>query len=382
MNVSKFDGYKKNKFRMKSRIFIFSILSLFCLQFVCAQSTNPVRIGIDGLSHDHIHGLLKNHRDRTDIQIVGIAEANQALVEKYANLYGFDKHIVYSDLATMIEKTKPEGVVAFNSIYDHLHTVEICAPRGIHVMVEKPLAVHSEQAQRMAQLAQENQIHLLTNYETTWYPTHYKAYEMAVSQPEIGAINKVVVHDGHKGPVEIGCSPEFLAWLTDPVLNGGGAVVDFGCYGANLMTWLMQNEQPTTVTAVLQQIKPDVYSKVDDQATIILTYPAAQAIIQASWNWPVDRKDLEIYGKAGYVKALNANDLEYRLNRDLPKQELRLTELPATANEPFRYFANVIRGVIDVKATDLSSLENNLIVVKILDAARESAREGKTILPM
>ena len=67
------------------------------------------------------------------------------------------------------------------------------------------------------------------------------------------------------------------------------------------------------------------------------------------------------------------------LNRDLPKQELRLTELPATANEPFHYFANVIRGMIEVKATDLSSLENNVIVVKILDAARESAREGKTI---
>jgi predicted dehydrogenase len=203
---------------------------------------------------------------------------------------------------------------------------------------------------------------------------------MAVANHEIGAINKVVVHDGHKGPVEIGCSKEFLAWLTDPVLNGGGAVIDFGCYGANLMTWLMQNETPATVTAVLQQIKPEVYPKVDDQATIILTYPHAQAIIQGSWNWPVDRKDIEIYGKAGYVKALNANDLEYRLTREVPKEEIRVTEFPTAANEPFNYFSNVIKGTMEVKSTDLSSLENNLIVVRILDAAKESAKEGKTII--
>ncbi|GHS97346.1 glucose-fructose oxidoreductase [Bacteroidia bacterium] len=365
---------------MKIRLFLFSILSFFCVQFACPQSAKPVRIGIAGLSHDHIHGLLRNHKERTDIQIVGIAEADKGLVEKYAKQYGFDKSIVYDDLAVMVDKTKPEGVVAFNSIYDHLKTVEVCAPKGVHVMVEKPLAVNSEHAQRMAQLAKNNHIHLLTNYETTWYPTHYKAYEMAVTNHEIGDINKVVVHDGHKGPVEIGCSKEFLAWLTDPVLNGGGAVIDFGCYGANLMTWLMQNEKPTTVTAVLQQIKPEVYPKVDDQATIILTYPHAQAIIQGSWNWPVDRKDIDIYGKAGYVKALNANNLEYRLKREVPKQEIRVTEFPTAANEPFNYFSNVIRGTMEVKSSDLSSLENNLIVVRILEAAKESAKEGKTII--
>jgi predicted dehydrogenase len=364
---------------MKIRILLVIVVCLFCLQLGYAQLEKPVRIGIDGLTHDHIHGLLRNHKERTDIEIVGIAESNKERAQVLSDRYGFDMNIVFDDLESMVEKTKPEGVVAFNSIYAHLSTVEVCAPRGIHVMVEKPLAVNSEHAQRMAELARENNIHLLTNYETTWYPTHYKAFEIAVENQEIGEINKVLINDGHKGPVEILCSPEFLAWLTDPVLNGGGAVVDFGCYGANLMTWIMQNEEPETVTAVLQTIKPEVYPKVDDMATIILTYPHAQAVIQASWNWPVDRKDMEIYGKAGYVKALNPNDLEYRLTRELPKQEIKVTEFPTDANEPFNYFANVIRGNFKVEPTELSSLENNLIVVKILDTAKQSAAEGKTI---
>lgn len=359
-------------------------LTLFLNLFLCSVVTlaqqRPVRIGIDGLSHDHIHGILNNHKARTDIQIVGIAEPNKEKAQALADRYGFDMGIVYDDLATMIAETKPEGVVAFNSIYDHLSTVEICAPKGIHLMVEKPLAVSAEHADKMESLARKHHIHLLTNYETTWYPAHYKAFEMAVLNQEIGAINKVLINDGHKGPVEIGCSPEFLAWLTDPVLNGGGAVVDFGCYGANLMTWIMQNEEPETVTAVLQTIKPEVYPKVDDQATIILTYPHTQAIIQGSWNWPVDRKDLSVYGKEGYVTVHNAHDLEYRLTRNVPKKEIKVNEFPLAAKDPFNYFAHVIRGDIKVVDTDLSSLENNLIVVKILDAARQSASEGRTVL--
>ena len=93
--------------------------------------------------------------------------------------------------------------------------------------------------------------------------------------------------------------PEFLAWLTDPEKNGAGALFDFGCYGANLMTWLMNDARPVSVTAVTQRIKPEIYAKVDDEATIILEYPGAQAIIQASWNWPFDRKDMEVYGRTG-----------------------------------------------------------------------------------
>ena len=88
-----------------------------------------------------------------------------------------------------------------------------------------------------------------------------------------GEIRKMVAMDGHKGPKEINVQPEFLDWLTDPVRNGGGALFDFGCYGANLMTWLMDNQRPLAVTAVTQQNKPAIYPRVDDEATILVEYP-------------------------------------------------------------------------------------------------------------
>jgi len=358
---------------------IFVFFFLYFVLFPCmAQEKTPVRIGVAGLSHSHVDLLLRNI-SRTDIQIVGIAESNRDMAERYAKRYGYDMSIVYSSLEEMVEKTRPEGVVTFTSIFDHLKVVEICAPKGIHVMVEKPLAVSTEHAEKMIGLAKKHNILLLTNYETTWYSSNQKAFQMAVDEQSIGNIRKVIVCDGHRGPKEIGVNAEFLEWLTDPVLNGGGAVVDFGCYGANLMTWLMKNQAPISVSATLQQIKPDVYPKVDDEATIVLTYPKAQAIIQASWNWPVDRKDMEIYGVTGYIKALNPTDFNYRLSRGSSVVQEKLPVLQEPFNEPFRYFSAAIRGEIQISEYDLSSPDNNLLVVKILDAAKESAKTKQTV---
>ena len=343
-----------------------------------AQQAEPVRVALAGLSHSHVHGFLSNY-SKAEMRLVGIVEKDRNLARRLAEQYGFDLALVHDELDEMLEKTKPQGVLAFNSVFDHLAVVEACAPRGVHVMVEKPLAVSGEHAQKMFELAEKHKITVLTNYETTWYPTNHRAYELAVTEKALGNLRKIIVCDGHKGPKEIGVNQEFLDWLTDPVLNGGGAVIDFGCYGANLATWLMRNERPVSVSATLQQIKPDVYPKVDDEATIVLTYPHTQVIIQASWNWPINRKDMEIYGATGYVKAPNATDLNYRLSEREPEKSEKMTPSASVWEAPFSLFTSVLRGNASVKPEDLSSLENNRIVVEILDAAKESARSGQTV---
>src|SRR5207249_4004841 len=134
-------------------------------------------------------------------------------------------------------------------------------------------------------------IHVIVNYETTWYASHGAMRHLLKDPAAAGDIRKMVAMDGHSGPKEIGVGPEFLGWLTDPVKNGAGALFDFGCYGANLMTWMMDNQRPLAVTALTQQVKPDIYSRVDDEANVLVEYPKAVGIIQGSWNWPVSRKD-------------------------------------------------------------------------------------------
>jgi len=347
-----------------------------------AQSTphKPVRIAVAGITHGHA-GFILGRKPKPDIELVGIYEPNTDLAKHHAQSFGIKPGLFYTDLNKMLEVVKPEAVVAFGSIYEHMAVVEACAPKGIHVMVEKPLATNLAHAQRMEALATKNNIHLLTNYETSWYPTTEKAYQLANDSNYFGAIKKVVIHDGHKGPREIGVGKEFLDWLTDPVQNGGGALIDFGCYGANLMTYLMRGEPPVSVTAVTQQFKPAIYPKVDDEATIIVTYPSAQCIIQASWNWPFGRKDMEVYGETGYVFAVNNTTMRLRNNEKEPERTLQISAKEMGVYEdPISYFADVIRSKIQVPKNGLYSLENNVTVCKILEAARESARTGKTVL--
>jgi len=350
--------------------------TLFC--FITPLFAKPLRLGIAGFTHDHVHQILRRPA-KGDVEIVGVAEPNRELAMRYLKRYNLPESLWYASLDAMIAATKPEAVCAFNSIFEHKQVVEICAPKGIHVMVEKPLAVSVSHARKMQQLAIKHNILLLTNYETTWYASNHEVYKMVHHDKAIGALRKVVVHDGHKGPKEIGVNKEFLDWLTDPVLNGGGAITDFGCYGANLLTWLTNGQRPISVLALTQQFKPHLYPKVDDEATILLQYPSLQGIIQASWNWPFSRKDMEVYGETGMVIAADASHLRFRFEKDSALQQVVLVNRIPPYHDPFALFAALVNKEVTLVGYDLSSLENNLLVVEILEAAKTSARTGKAV---
>ena len=365
---------------MKIRLMITGLF-LAIITNVSGQSS-PLKVGIIGLTHSHVHWIF-NSEKRGDISILGIVEPNRELATRYSRQHGFSMNIVFNTVDELIQAKDFEAVTAFGNIFDHLNIVETFAPRGIHVMVEKPLAVSLDHAKKMAALAKKHDIHLLTNYETTWYPTNHRAYELVKKDTIVGDIRKIIVRDGHKGPKKIGVNKEFLEWLTDPVLNGGGAIMDFGCYGANLVTWLMEGEKPNTVTAVTRQLQEVNNPNVDDEAIIILNYDNAIAVIQASWNWPIGRKDMEIYGLTGVVYADNRHDLRIRISEGYDgysEESLRLKERTAPYDDPFSFFAAVIRKEIEISPYDLSSLENNMIVMEILEAAIESAALNKTIV--
>tara|TARA_R110000868_G_scaffold142045_2_gene359122 strand:+ start:4710 stop:5816 length:1107 start_codon:yes stop_codon:yes gene_type:complete len=365
---------------MKTKTKTILILFLVTLSINCYSQQKVLKVGIIGLTHTHVHGIL-GIKDRGDIEIVGIVEKNRELAQRYADQYHFSMDLVYNTMEEMIAKKHPEAVTAFGTIYEHLGVVATCAPKGIHVMVEKPLAVNLDHAKKMEALAKKYKIKLLTNYETTWYPSNKESYDL-VKEGKIGALRKVVVHDGHRGPKKIGVNSEFLDWLTDPVLNGGGAITDFGCYGVNLMTWLMEGKKPKTVTAITQQLQKENNPKVEDESTIVLTYDTANATIQGSWNWPIGRKDMEIYGLTGAIYADNKNDVRVRMAEGydgFSEDGHKAKALSAPYNDPFAFFAAVIRDEIVLKPYDLSSLENNMMVMEILDAAIKSSKTNRTI---
>jgi predicted dehydrogenase len=369
---------------MKNVFLVLSMLTLlFSSKKVLSQKNNhsgAVRVVVAGTSHGHAAWILDKAKS-DEMEIVGIYEPDKKLAEKNALKYHLDPALFFNDLDKVLELKKPEAVLAFGSIKEHLFVVQVAAPKGIHIMVEKPLAVNLNDAEQMKSIAVKNKVLLLTNFETSWYPSTYETFRLIKDSNYVGQIRKVVFHHGHQGPKEIGVGNEFFNWLTDPIKNGGGAIVDFGCYGANLITYLMNGQLPISVTAVTNQFKPGIYPHVDDDATIILNYPKTQAIIQASWNWTFSRKDMEVYGDSAYIVAVNANKMRLRNKESLPEYEKWVTEKDIHVyTNPFSYLHAVLRGKERVEPFGLYSLENNLIVDKILDAAKISATTGKTVM--
>jgi predicted dehydrogenase len=354
----------------------------FVLLFVvmCSQclGAEPVRIGVAGLVMLHADGFLRGATKRSDVNVVGIYEPDAAVRHKFAERYKLPDSIFFTDLAAMLERTKPEAVAVFTSSYDHLMVAEVCAAHRIGVItMEKPLAVTMEHARGIQAAANRSHMQVIVNYIPTWYPTMRATWDLFKAQHAAGDIRKMVALDGIPGPKKLTFPPEFVEWVTDPVQAGGGALFDFACLGANLMTWLMDNRRPTSVTALIQQFQPQLYPHVDDEATLLLEYPTAQGIIQASWNWPFGRKDFEVYGETGYALATGETSLRVRLPNK-PEESRTAAELPSDERDLTSYLVAVTRGRL--KASGPSSLENGMIVQEILEAARQSAKSGKRIV--
>jgi predicted dehydrogenase len=347
-----------------------------------AQAAAPVRVAIVGLVHGHVQGFLHNLAAHPEIALVGISDPDPALRQKYIAKTHLSGDLFFESEAAMLKKTQPQAILVYTSIAGHRAAIEEAAPLHIAAMVEKPLATTVEDALAIQALSERYNVPVLTNYETTWYNSNTAAVKM-LEEGKIGDLRKLVVHDGHEGPKEIHVDPEFFDWLTDPKQNGAGAMFDFGCYGVDLATWIMHGELPTSVTAVALQLKPQIYPNVDDDSTIVLTYPHAQAILQGSWNWPFARKDMEVYGATGYVDTLYEDAAPgAKLRMRLPGEKSEHVEtapaLKAPQNDSLNYLAAVLGGSLKPQH-DLTSLDTNVAVVRILDAARRSAQTGKTI---
>jgi predicted dehydrogenase len=345
---------------------------------LAAHAQAPVRVAIAGLNHGHVSGFLRSAARRTaDIEIVALYDPDPELTAKYGKSNSFAEAKLFNDLGKMLDTVKPQAVAIFSDTYSHAAIVEAVALRRIPVMMEKPLAVDMKQAHAIEAAARRYNVPVIVNYETTWYPSHGEIWNLVHEEKAAGEIRRMAAMDGHQGPKEINVQPEFFAWLSDPVKNGAGAMFDFGCYGANLMTWLMDDQRPLKVTAIAQTEKPAIYAHVDDEATILVGYPKAQGIIQASWNWPFNRKDFEVYGATGYAIATGGDGLRVRLAGQKAEENRTPPARRPEERDSIAYLAAVARG--QIKPSGLSSLENNVIVTEILDAARESVRTGKTV---
>jgi len=334
------------------------------------------RLAIVGLDHDHVWELLRYIGKEPDAELVAIAESQPALV-KEAKSKVPDSVKFYADYVAMLDEAKPDAVIVTTANDRHLEILRECAKRRIHYSVEKPMATNAADAREMERLAKQAGIKVMVNYWNAWVaPTHELFHR--VKDRQLGEVQKIIVQYGHGGPKEIGVSQYFADWLYDPLKNGGGAIMDFGCYGAEWAVWL--KGRPKGVMATAQKLKVEQHNKVDDDSTIVLDYPDATVIIEASWDWPYEMGRVQVFGPKGSLLATR-RELFYRSSDDrgtmtgLEGERVSLNAPPRETSNPISYFVDCIRH--DKPIEDPLSTSLNVQVMEILDAARESVRTGQ-----
>lgn len=340
-----------------------------------APAAAGTKIGFVGLRHSHCWRQLQNVSTIAEAEFVGVAESEPELVQE-AKKYQPDAYYT-DDYRTLVSLKKPEIVWAFVENNRHLEILEYMAPLGIHVIFEKPLASTHDDAVAMQKLAREHKVKVMTNYQMAWWPTNHEIRRQAASG-KIGDVWRLRGIVGHGGPNGAGVRGKyFFAWLTDPVQNGAGALVDFGCYNAIWSLWF--KGMPDTVYAAVNHLQRERFPKVEDNSVMVLHYPDGVGIFEGSWDLPRGFQDLEVFGRGGSL-SMNRGGVEYR-NARKPAERIEAAPLTPESDDPIRYMID--RVVNDKPLGHIVAIDINVEAVEILEAAKRSIREGRAVrLPL
>ncbi|MBL8212518.1 MAG: Gfo/Idh/MocA family oxidoreductase [Bryobacterales bacterium] len=352
------------------------VLILLCT-FAAMLPGQDNTIAVIGLRHSHVWGHIGKMIAGKPARLVGVAETIPDVIAE-AKKRGVPDELFYADYNKMLDEKKPAMVWAFVENNRHVEILKACAPRKVHVIFEKPLAATHKEAQMIRDLAQKHGVYVLTNYQMAWWPANFAAKRVTDSG-EIGQVWRLRGIVGHGGPGNSsGLNKTFFDWLTDPVKNGAGALMDFGCY--NALWSLMYLGKPEKVYAHVNQLRPSEFPKVEDNSTMILSYKNGVGLFEGSWDLPQSFQDLEVFGLKGSVYMKNGQ-VSVKKGRNVPPTELQLETLPAERAEPIAYMLECIRTKRAPEG--MTAVDINVDVVEIIDAAKLSLKDGKAVkLPL
>ena len=300
---------------------------------------DQLRVGVLGMAHDHLWTNLDDLLKREDATVVGAADMSPRLRAKFSEQTGCPD--TYEHWEELLDAQTPDAVYGFGATAGHAELVEMCAERGIHVMVEKPMAATLEQADRMLVASRRHDIRLMINWPTAWSRSIRTAYRL-VQEGAIGRVWQVTWRGGHSGPDELGCSEEFCQFLFDKDLNGAGAFNDYGGYGSCLCLLFMGGSPTRGVGMAGRLTKHHV--PVDDNGAILMRYPQGMCRIEMTWSEAVSNvpaHDPVIYGTEGTLIAGRQVTLYTRT--DKAGAVVDLDELPTNGLNATDHFLHSVR---------------------------------------
>ncbi len=341
----------------------------------------PQRCAIVGIAHAHAYHLAEVLKEQPGVEVVAVADFTPGCAASFAERLAIPK--AYDDHTALYANEQIDITLCCSENVRHLEVAQVAAEAGVHVMVEKPMAASHEHGRGMLEAARRAGTHLMVNWPTTWDGANHTIARL-ISEGSLGQVVHMRMRAGHGGPC--GAAPDeqrAQAWWYHKEL-GGGALLDFCCYGCCLSRWFI-GEAPTAVTGLADRLV-ESFGDVEDNATIMVRYPRAACVFEATWTQPAadPGPSMVIYGTKGNL-VVASTPAGRRLTISRPGQaepeSVVPDELPAHMSSGPAHFLSVVRGEVQMHPS--VSPEMNLEVMGMLTGGAMSAAEGRTVsLPL
>jgi predicted dehydrogenase len=343
-----------------------------------------LRIGVLGLTHDHIWHHVADLAGSPYVTVVAVADEHEDLVRQFSAAVPVER--VYHQPEEALEREQLDLVMIYADNRRSAALAERALRRGVHVIVEKPMASRLHEADAMLAAAADANALLMVNWPVAWYPAFRHALDLA-QDGHIGRVTHVDYRAAHCGPREYGCSPYFCDWLYDAERNGGGALIDYCCYG--VMAAYMLLGMPQKVHAVGGRYqKEDI--RVEDNALVSMIYPRALGTAQASWSQigPGMGAGPIIYGTEGTIlvhqrkgsregQVIKEGSIELMTRERPDGQIIDAPPLPAGQHSALEHMVTCLR-----EGTPLLEMVNaatGRAVQEVIEAAYRSLASGQDI---
>ena len=331
-----------------------------------AMAERRWRVAVVDGSHGHINGHIRRLTANPQVELVGLVDPVAERADRLRQALGLGPEQVYRGVEALCDGARPEVVVCCASNAGHAPVVEALAPRGIHVMIEKPFAATLEQADRMLRAIDGGGARLMCNWPIAWSPAWRLARQL-VDEGRIGRLLQVRHRAGHNGP-----GRDFSSWFYR-AQEGGGALLDFCSYGAHVANWLF-GELPREVTAMAATLVKPV--EVEDNAVVAARWTRGMGVFEATWSRVGDEPGAGsvLYGTEGTI-AVVGGGVRLSLGRDRTEEQSAPPLADADA-DPVAHFLAVLGT--DAPLHPLCTPAAGRDTQVVLEAARRAVATGQT----
>jgi glucose-fructose oxidoreductase len=351
-----------------------------------------MRIRVAGINFDHMHmgDLLRMAFDHPQAEIVGICDENPGRMEMAIRNFKIPGQCVFTNVDECMEKARPDFVILCPATARHAEYVERVAPRGVHILVEKPFAASVAEADRMIAAAKRHKVFLAINWPLRWYPGHCTAHRL-LNEGRIGELEEVHFYDGNRGP--LWHAADKIETMPTPALKrkswfykraeGGGSLLDYLGYGTTLATWYHQGRKPSEVTAVTDLLNG---LEVDEHSITIARYACGLSKFETRWGTFTDPWLIQPQPKCGFVLkgtegTISSFDCEptvrLQMRRKPEGEILFVDKLKPPFQNPIQYFVDCLRR--DRAPEGPLSPKISRIGQQIVDSATLSAKLKRTV---